>query len=107
MLSAPSRFMLSYNAVHALAPAALRAAGYRPSTAQGQRRVAAQALGATADADPQLWRALDRCHDWRNAAEYDGAPGATETEAADLVKLAGELRKLVAVRLRRAHPGLL
>ena len=96
-LGAPSRFMLAYNAAHALALAALRAAGYRPSSA-GHRKIIFQVLDATADAPPELWRALDRYHDRRNASEYEGAPPATGVEAEDMVKLTTELQRLVLAR---------
>jgi len=43
-LSAAGRFMLAYNATHALALAALRAEGYRPSTSQGHRKVIFQGV---------------------------------------------------------------
>jgi hypothetical protein len=99
-LGAPSRFMLAYNAAHALALAALRAAGYRPSSA-GHRKIIFQVLDATADAPPGLWRALDRYHDRRNASEYEGAPPATTVEAEDMVKLTTELHRLVLARFGR------
>jgi len=69
-LSAAGRFMLAYNATHALALAALRAQGYRPSASQGHRKIIFQVLEATAGAPRELWVALDRYHDRRNAAEY-------------------------------------
>lgn len=100
-LSAPSRFMLAYNAAHALALAALRAAGYRPSST-GHRKLIFQVLAATADAPAELWLALDRYHNRRNAAEYEGAPPASAAEAQDLVKLVGDLDRLVRKRLSRA-----
>lgn len=99
-LAASSRFMLAYNAAHALALAALRAAGYRPSSA-GHRKIVFQVLEATAGAPPELWRALDRYHDRRNAAEYEGAPPATAVEAEDIIRLAAELQKLVLRRVRK------
>src|SRR5437899_6841008 len=55
-LSAVSRFMLAYNATHALAFAALRAEGYRPSASQGHRKVIFQVLDATAGADRKSTR---------------------------------------------------
>ena len=106
-LSAAGRFMLAYNATHALAFAALRAEGYRPSASQGHRKVIFQVLEATAGAPRELWVALDRYHDRRNAAEYHGAPSATEAEATDLVELAARLQKLVIEQLRRTHADLL
>lgn len=98
-LAATSRFMLAYNAAHALALAALRAAGYRPSSA-GHRKIVFQVLEATAGAPPELWRALDRYHDRRNASEYEGAPPASAVEAEDIVKLTTELRRLVLARVK-------
>jgi len=90
--------MLAYNAAHALALAALRAAGYRPSSA-GHRKMIFQVLAETTDAPAALWLALDKYHDRRNAAEYEGAPPATAAEAEDLVKLAGDLDRLVRKRI--------
>ncbi len=97
--SAPSRFMLAYNAAHALA--ALRAAGYRPSSA-GHRKIIFQVLATTAGAPAELWLALDKYHDRRNASEYEGAPPASAIEAEDMIKLTGELQRLV---LARVKPG--
>lgn len=105
-LSAPSRFILAYGASHALALAALRAEGYRPVASKGHRKIIFQALGSTAGAPPELWMALDRYHDRRNAAEYEAAPPASEAEANDLVELTAKLRKLVLDRIRRSHPVL-
>jgi hypothetical protein len=106
-LSAAGRFMLAYNATHALALAALRAQGYRPSASQGHRKIIFQVLESTSGAPRELWVALDRYHDRRNAAEYHGAAPATEAEARDLVDLAAKLQKLVLDRLKRSHPELL
>lgn len=99
-LSAPSRFALAYNAAHSLALAALRGAGYRPSSA-GHRKIVFQTLAATAGAPRELWLALDRYHDRRNKAEYEGAT-TSKLEADDLVGLAGELQTLVRRRLKRS-----
>ena len=106
-LSAPSRFILAYGAAHALALAALRAHGYRPSSSKGHRKIIFQALGSTIGAPPGLWMAIDRYHDRRNATEYEAAPPASEAEASDLVELATRLQKLVLGQIRRTHPKLL
>ena len=106
-LSAPSRFILAYGAAHALALAALRAEGYRSSASKGHRKVIFQALEFTAGVPRELWIALDRYHDRRNAAEYEAAPPASEAEAKDLVNLATKLQKLVLDRIKRSHPKLL
>ena len=99
-LGAASRFLLAYNAAHALALAALRSAGYRPSSA-GHRKIIFQVLDATAGAPPELWRALDRYHDRRNASEYEGAPPASTVEAEDIIRLTAELHRLVLARVRQ------
>lgn len=99
-LGAASRFLLAYNAAHALAFAARRSAGYRPSSA-GHRKIIFQALDATAGAPPELWRALDRYHDRRNASEYEGAPPASTVEAEDIIRLTAELHRLVLARVRQ------
>ncbi len=101
-LSAQSRFMLAYNAAHALALAALRRAGYRPSSA-GHRKIIFQVLADTAGAPAELWLALDKYHDRRNAAEYEGAPPASTMEAEDLVRLVTNLDLLVRKRPAKAN----
>ena len=106
-LSAPSRFILAYGAAHALALAALRVEGYRPVASKGHRKVIFQVLEATAGAPRELWLALDRYHHRRNAAEYEGAPPASEAEAKDLVQLTAKLQRLVLERIKRSHAELL
>jgi|GEM_PF-4321494 len=78
--------------------AALRAAGYRPSSA-GHRKIVFQVQDATAGAPPALWRALDRYHDRRNASEYEGGPPATAVEAEDIIRLTAELQRRVLGRV--------
>lgn len=67
-LSEESRFDLAYNAAHALALAALRSKGYRASN----RYIVFQVIPETAELGPEVWRVLAKCHDKRNAAEYEG-----------------------------------
>jgi hypothetical protein len=100
-LSPASRFTLAYNAAHSLALAALRARGYRPSSA-GHRRIVFQTLDTTAGARRALWLALDQYHDRRNKIEYEGAPAVSAAMADDLVKVTTELQTLVR-KLKR--PG--
>lgn len=68
-LSPESRFDLAYNAAHALALAALRRHGYRPDNS---RYIVFQALPHTLKVDSGVWRILDKCHQLRNVAEYEG-----------------------------------
>ena len=98
-LSTESRFSLAYNAAHSLALAALRAAGYRPSSS-GHRRIIFQVLEITAEAPRQLSLALANYHDHRNKIEYAGHL-PSETEAKDLVKLTEQLQALVEKRVKR------
>jgi VanZ family protein len=67
-LNPESRFDLAYNAAHALSLAALRRAGYRSH----RRYVVFQSLTVTLGVEDTLWRVLDRAHQIRNVAEYEG-----------------------------------
>lgn len=67
-LSAESRFDLAYNAAHSLSLAALRWHGYRTT----KRYMVFQVLPHTAGMGPEIWRVLDKCHQCRNIAEYEG-----------------------------------
>lgn len=67
-LSIESRFDLAYNVAHALALAALRAAGYRSEN----RYLVFQCLQHTLDLASEQWRVLDQAHRKRNVAEYEG-----------------------------------
>ncbi len=106
-LTALGRFVLAHGAAHKFALAALRAESCRPVDRDGYPKVVYQALESTAGAPRELWIALDRYHDRRNAAEYEAAPPATEAEAVDLVALTTKLQKLVRDRIKRSHPELL
>jgi len=67
-LAVESRFDLAYNAAHSLALAALRCKGYRSTN----RYIIFQVLPHTADLGSEVWRVLAKCHERRNAAEYEG-----------------------------------
>ena len=97
-LSVHTQFSVAYSAAHLLALAALRAAGYRPSSA-GHRRIVFQVLEFTAGASKKLARALGQYHDRRNKVEYEASTPST-LEAEDLTKLAEELRALVRRRIK-------
>jgi hypothetical protein len=80
-LSLESRFDLAYNAAHALCLAALRWHGYRSSN----RYIVFQVLPHTLGLGPEVWRVLSKCHDIRNAGEYEGDLQIDERIAADLL----------------------
>ena len=67
-LSLASQFDLGYNAVHALALAALRWHGYRSN----KRYLVFQCIPHTLGLGPEVWKVLDLCHRRRNVAEYEG-----------------------------------
>lgn len=67
-LSPESRFDLAYNAAHALCLTALRRQGYRPK----HRYIVFQVLPHTLGLGPAVWRVLDKAHQIRNLAEYEG-----------------------------------
>ena len=98
-LSVHTQFSVAYSAAHLLALAALRAAGYRASSA-GHRRIVFQVLEFTAGASKKLARALGQYHDRRNRVEYEGA-SVSAMEMTDLVKLAAELQSLLLKRLKK------
>lgn len=79
--SLESRFDLAYNAAHALALAALRWHGYRPS----KRYIVFQVLPHTLGLGPEVWRVLSKCHDVRNVGEYGGDLDVDERLVVDLV----------------------
>ncbi|WP_040570688.1 hypothetical protein [Methyloversatilis thermotolerans] len=67
-LAPESRFDLAYNAAHSLALAAVRKKGFRSDN----RYPVFQCLPHTLGAGPEIWRVLDKSHQRRNLAEYQG-----------------------------------
>jgi len=98
-LSLESRFDLAYNAAHALALAALRHRGYRPEN----RFLVFQLLPQTLGLPPSVWRVLSKCHEARNAAEYEGALEVDERLVTDLLEAARAVR--IALRAAGRPPG--
>ena len=60
--------------------AALRWHGYR----SGNRYIGFQVLTHTLGLGPEVWRVLAKCHDIRNASEYEGDLQINERLVADL-----------------------
>jgi len=67
-LSEDSQFSLAYGAAHAFSLAALRWHGYRSDS----RYLVFQCLEHTLGLGKAKWRVLDKCHNARNIAEYEG-----------------------------------
>ena len=80
-LAPESRFDLAYNAAHSLALAALRWHGYRSDN----RYIVFQALPHTLGIASEVWRILDKCHNLRNVAEYEGHLDINEQILSDLL----------------------
>lgn len=80
-LSIESRFDLACNAAHAFCLSALRQQGYRAR----HRYIVFQTLPHTLGLGPEVWRVLDKCHQLRNVAEYEGALDVEERLVTDLV----------------------
>lgn len=91
--SPESRFDLAYNAAHSLALAAMRWHGYRPDR---QRFVVFQALQHTLGLVPEQWRILDKAHNTRNLAEYEGYAEVDKQLLAEILKVTDIIRKKVA-----------
>lgn len=93
-MSLESRFDLAYNAAHALSLAALRRLGYRAN----HRYIVFQVLPHTLGLGPEVWRVLDKCHQLRNVAEYEGALDVDVRIVTDLVAacetVAGKLAEI-------------
>jgi hypothetical protein len=76
-----SRFRLAYAAAHAYCLAALRHQGYRAR----HRYVVFQVLPHTLGLGPEVWRILDKAHEARNLAEYEGHVDVSETFLRDVI----------------------
>lgn len=90
-LSIESRFDLTYNAVHALALAALRWHGYRSEN----RYLVFQCLADTIGMSASEWRVLANCHQRRNVMEYEGDFDIDEQLMTDLARITASLQEKV------------
>jgi hypothetical protein len=72
--------------------AALRWHGYRSE----KRFLVFQALEHTLGLPAQVWRVLDKCHQLRNSAEYEGEVEIDERMLVDLLKAAESVRDAVS-----------
>jgi hypothetical protein len=104
-LSADWKLNIAYNAALQAATLALHASGYRASRGHHYRVI--QSLQLTIGADAGVTRRLDAFRKKRNFGEYEGAGGASETEAREMRELARKIRDDVGVWLKKVHPELL
>ena len=90
-LSEEGRFALAYGAAHSLALAALRWHGYRSDN----RYMVFQCLQHTVGLETAKWRVLDKCHNLRNQAEYEGILEISQQLLEELIGITKELVVLV------------
>jgi hypothetical protein len=83
-LAPESQFDLAYNAAHSLSLAALRWHGYRST----KRYVVFQSLEHTLGLPSAIWRVLDKAHQLRNLAEYEGEVEIERQMVLDLLNVA-------------------
>lgn len=101
VLSLESRFDLGYNAAHALCLAALRWHGYRSSN----RYIVFQVLPHTLGMKPEVWRVLAKCHEIRNAGEYEGDLRIDERLVTDLLEACRAVwERVTALKPPKAKP---
>ncbi|MCQ9616400.1 hypothetical protein L1889_06525 [Paenalcaligenes niemegkensis] len=90
-LSEDSRFMLAYGAAYSFSLAALRWHGYRSDS----RYLVFQCLQHTLGLDKAKWRILDKCHNARNLAEYEGHMDINPQLLKELISITDEIQGLV------------
>lgn len=105
-ISADWRFGIAYNAALKLCNILLVASRYRPEKAlQHYRTIAALPL-ILGDDFKDGAEYLETCRIKRNTVEYDVAGAATDRDAAELARFAGELRRKMLEWLSMNHPDL-
>lgn len=90
-LSEDSQFALAYGAAHAYSLAALRWHGYRSDS----RYLVFQVLPHTLGLSNAKWRVLDKCHNARNLAEYEGHMDVNPQLLKELIRITQEIQGLV------------
>jgi len=90
-LSDDSQFSLAYGAAHAFSLAALRWHGYRSDS----RYLVFQCLQHTVNLSMAEWRVLDKCHNMRNLAEYEGHLDVNPQLLRELISITQTLQRLV------------
>lgn len=90
-LSEEGQFSLIYGAAHAISLAAMRWHGYRSDN----RYLVFQCLQQTIGLESVKWRVLDKCHNVRNLAEYEGHLEISSQLLKELVDITNELVTMV------------
>lgn len=91
-VSAVGRYKHAYDAAHALAIAAVKIRGFRPSNELGHRQLVFTALEHAVPAVERDVPIFNDAHKERNRSEYDGAPiSVTASKLEGLIKAADNL----------------
>ena len=90
-LSEEGQFTLVYGAAHAISLAAMRWHGYRSDN----RYLVFQCLKHTVGLDDVKWRVLNKCHNARNLAEYEGHLEISSQLMNELTDITNEIVTLV------------
>lgn len=106
-LSEDWQFNIAYNAALQLSTAALTASGYRVNRGSSHHHYAIQSLKYTIAVDTKTIRLFDGFRKKRNVAEYDSVGMISAQEAAEMLKLAVQLRQKLMDWLKKNHPDLL
>lgn len=100
------RFAIAYQAALGACSAALLAAGYQPAKGESGHYRAIESLAETIGAEATVIRSLDAFRKKRNVTSYEAAGTVSEREAAEILKLAQELRGKLGKWLQENHPKL-
>jgi hypothetical protein len=98
---------IAYNAALQSALAALAAAGYRVAKGESHHHRGLQSLAYTVGCDAKLIARLDKLRKKRNVSGYEQAGTISDQEAAEMVRIAKDLRASVEEWLGKEHPDLL
>ncbi|MBD3332572.1 hypothetical protein GF356_06960 [candidate division GN15 bacterium] len=101
------RLAIAYNACLGCATIALRAAGYRIPGGAGQHYRTIQSLRFTIKPQSDIIASLEAISRKRAIVSYDAAGTITESEVAEAMSLAEELRERLLAWLREEHPELM
>jgi hypothetical protein len=106
-ISADWRLAIAYNACLGCATVAMRASGYRAPEGDGHHYRTIESLRFALRAESGLISTLHAFRKKRSIVSYDAAGTVSETEVAEVLKLARELLKRLQRWLEAHHPELL
>jgi len=101
------RLAIAYNACLGCATIALRASGYRIPGGAGQHYRTIQSLRFTIKPQSDVIASLEAISRKRAIVSYDVAGTITESEVAEAMSLAGELRERLFAWLKEERPELI